>query len=196
MANPIFMSSAGALDVVNVVDFVKLLIAKHPNINEVLLDNAIEVEVLGEKPESNLFLHKIQYAYPNYDLIGSAAFSDNDPSRDWSIGDDQIDYFFEEVKDNLEDILIRKFLTDCIDVYRHDDLTDATNAFERAAVEALENFVTPTHIITLKPKTFMVADINDWTIQVENFDGIVKAVIYPTRKIARYATEAPNVLDF
>jgi hypothetical protein len=190
----IYLSAVGAIDVVYAHDFIKLLISlKQKQIDEVLLNNAIEVAVLNSKQIDTGEEH-VEFAYPG-DIFTGAYFPADDPTRDWASDITRIKYPFQNTDDDLEGCLLKQ-LYSCVDIYKHDDLTDAVNAFEVASLESLENFGSPTHIVFLKPKTFIVANPEEWEIQVKDFNGIIKAVIYPTRKHARYAMEAPNVLDF
>ncbi len=163
---------AGAVDVVDVVQFAQLLMKKHPGIIDAILTSVLEETVFGIEPsrisEKEWTIKKtVLQTDMSY---GQAVFGGAMDVVESSYK--TIEFPLEPIVNGDAEAVLISQLIRMVEPYPDQEKNrEFQDAIEMSAMEALENFVNPTHVVRLTPNRVVALDIENFHVAIKDIDG-------------------------
>lgn len=193
-----FQTIAGVLDYVTVVNFAKLLIKNNPKTVDAVTDNIMERIVLGIPTKESKRIHYIRREIMDNDVTFAAyepgindMFAESSEYKTFKFQFDPV--FDEDIVDVVIKQLLRVFETYQPSAPNGTKYTDINDVIEDLALHCLENYITPTHLIQLKPNIMTAISIHDFEIAYREIDGIINISVFTDKPKGLRALEAPNM---
>lgn len=167
---------AGAVDVVDVVEFAKLLMKKHPGVIDAILTSVVEETIFGMEPKR---ITDKEWTIKKTVLHTDNMFASYGQSSIASGPMDAVESSYKTIEFPLEPIVngdaeavLISQLIRMVEPYPDQEKNrEFEDAIEMAACEALENFVNPTHIVRLTPNRVVALDIENFHVAIKDIDG-------------------------
>jgi hypothetical protein len=179
-------TSAGTLEIVDIVQFATLLYNRHEReILEVIGTNAIEDTVFGLKPNKK---KRKKDPVKSVEVLTT----NNDPWGQDSVYK-RVAFPLKEIgpEENMIDAIMVQIIALVVPYQMYAKPKDEQEAFEIVAVEAMENFICPTHIVKIKPKLAIAVDADDFKLKIMDDSGIIRMAVYTEKAAALKALEIP-----
>lgn len=186
---------AGPVAILDVIQFAELLYKRYERaIEDIITANAIDQVVLGVKKKNKKKKKDpvIEFTVLEYDIQFGGATLDIS-GEDSGYKRVQVSLEAIDPNDDIVTNMAKQIISRSVPHQMHGKPESKEEAYEIAAVEALENFATPTHVIHVKPNLVIAVDIEDFKVAMIDDSGIIRMAVYTERVSAWRALEIPQM---
>lgn len=163
---------AGAVDVVDVVQFASIMMKKHPGIIDAILTSVMEETIFGIEPKR---ISEKEWTIKKTVLHTDIAYGQSAIAGNMDVVESSyktIEFPLEPIVNGDAEAVLISQLIRMVEPYPDQDKNRGfEDAIEMAACEALENFVNPTHIVRLTPNRVVALDIENFHVAIKDIDG-------------------------
>ena len=191
-----YNTSAGQVAVVNVIEFAEILYKLNEHkISDIIATNAIDVAVLGvqKKKIKREEDPVIEFMVLEDDMVfGGAAFGNNSPNITHDSSYKRVKIPLKEVAhDDIVAAIAAQMVEKTVPYQMYSIPQDHQEAYEIIAINAIENFVNPTHVIHIKPNLVIAVDIENLKLKVIDDSGTIRMAVYSDKVSDWKALEIP-----
>jgi len=186
-----YNTSAGQVAIVNVIEFAEILYKLNEHkISDIIATNAIDVAVLGvqKKKIKREEDPVIEFVVLEDDMVfGGSSFQ---IGHDSSYKRVKIP-LKEVIHDDIVAAIAAQMVEKTVPYQMYSVPQDNQEAYEIIAINAMENFVNPTHVIHIKPNLVIAVDIDNLKLKVIDDSGTIRMAVYSDKVSDWKALEIP-----